>query len=65
MDKINLDIPNTNDLSHFTDVKFNVLKTKNKKYASFLDIKNDIQNLEVFDLAKNKMVKFDEIIEKI
>tara|TARA_B100001540_G_scaffold316959_1_gene348345 strand:- start:547 stop:1473 length:927 start_codon:yes stop_codon:yes gene_type:complete len=65
VDKINLDIPNTNDLSHFTDVKFNVLKTKNKKYASFLDIKNDIQNLEVFDLAKNKMVKFDEIIEKI
>ena len=43
------------------DVKFNALKTKDKKYASFSDIKNDIKNLEVFDLVKNKMVKFDEI----
>ncbi len=61
VDKFNLNIPNIENLSEFTDVKFNALKTKDKKYASFSDIKNDIKNLEVFDLVKNKMVKFDEI----
>jgi len=61
VDKFNINIPNIENLSEFTDVKFNALKTKDKKYASFSDIKNDIKNLEVFDLVKNKMVKFDEI----
>ena len=41
------------------------LKTKDKKYVSFSDIKNDIKNLEVFDLITNKMVKFDEISQNI
>ena len=61
LDKFNLNLPSIDNLSEFTDVKFNVLKTKDKKYVSFSDIKNDIKNLEVFDLVKNKMVKFDEI----
>ena len=52
-------------MAEFTEVKFNVLKTKDKKNASFLDIKNDIKNLEVFDIVKNKMVKFDEISKDI
>ena len=65
LDKFNLNIPSIDNLSEFTDVKFNVLKTKDKKYASFSDIKNDIKNLEVFDLIKNKMVKFDEISHNI
>tara|TARA_Y100000816_G_scaffold246832_1_gene195306 strand:+ start:111 stop:1025 length:915 start_codon:yes stop_codon:yes gene_type:complete len=61
VDKFNLNIPNTENLSEFTDHKFNVLKTKGKKYTSFSDIKN----LEVFDLVKNKMVKFDDISQNI
>ena len=65
LEKINLNIPDTDNLAEFTEVKFNVLKTKDKKNASFLDIKNDIKNLEVFDIVKNKMVKFDEISKDI
>ena len=65
LDKFNLNLPSIDNLSEFTDVKFNVLKTKDKKYVSFSDIKNDIKNLEVFDLITNKMVKFDEISQNI
>ena len=65
LDKFNLNLPSIDNLSEFTDVKFNVLKTKDKKYVSFSDIKNDIKNLEVFDLISNKMVKFDEISQNI
>ncbi len=65
LDKFNLNLPSIDNLSEFTDVKFNALKTKDKKYASFSDIKNDIKNLEVFDLITNKMVKFDEISQNI
>ena len=65
LDKFNLNLPSIDNLSEFTDVKFNVLRTKDKKYVSFSDIKNDIKNLEVFDLITNKMVKFDEISQNI
>ncbi len=65
LDKFNLNLPSIDNLSEFTDVKFNALKTKDKKYVSFSDIKNDIKNLEVFDLITNKMVKFDEISQNI
>ena len=51
LDKFNLNLPSIDNLSEFTDVKFNALKTKDKKYASFSDIKNDIKNLEVFELS--------------
>ncbi len=65
LDKINLNIPNTENLSEFTEVKFNAVLKKDKKFGSFLDIKDDIKNVEVFDLIKNKMVKLDEIIKNI
>ena len=65
LDKVNLNIPSTENLSEFTEVKFNAVLKKDKKFGSFLDIKDDIKNVEVFDLIKNKMVKLDEIIKNI
>ena len=61
LNKININLPNIDNLSEFTDFKFNIFKKNNKKYTSFSDVKNDIKNLEVFDLVKNKTVKFKDI----
>ncbi len=63
--KINIDLPNSNDLSKFTEVKFNILKAKNKKFASLLDVENDIKNVEVFDLKQKKLVNFSQIFQDI
>ena len=65
VDKINLNIPSIDNLSKFTEVKFNVLLTKDKKLRSLLDVKDDIKNLKLFDLSQNKIIKFNEISENI
>jgi len=63
--KINIELPNLNNLSQFTNVKFNVLKSKNKKYASVSDVRENIKDVEVFDLKQNKLIKLKEIIDQI
>ena len=62
-EKINIKKPDINNLSEFTDVKFNVLKTSKKKYASFSDVEKLIKDLKVFDLKTNKLKKIEELYE--
>ena len=38
---------------------------KSKNYTSVSDSKNEVENLEVFDLKQNKIIKFREIISKV
>lgn len=61
VDKIKIKIPETNDLSKFTEVKFNVLSSKDKKNVSLKEIEGTINNIDVFDLKSNKLTKFSEI----
>jgi hypothetical protein len=58
--KINLKLPITKNLLEFTEVKFNVLKNKNRKLVSMHDLKNEIQNIKVFSLDQNKLLPFKD-----
>ena len=59
--KIKVDIPNLNNLSKFTEVKFNVLSSNNKKNVSLKEVERTINNVDVFDLKNNKLTKFSEV----
>ena len=58
--KINLKLPNIKNLLEFTEVKFNVLKNKNRKLVSMHNLKNEIQNIKVFSLDQNKLLPFKD-----
>ena len=58
---LNMDLPSTKNLDLFTDAKFNIFKKNNSLTSSFESIKNDISELEIFDLEEKKLRKFNEI----
>ena len=58
---VNIDLPSTNDLTFFTNAKFNIFKKNNNMTSSFEMIKDDILDLEIFDLKEKKKVKFINI----
>lgn len=58
--KINLKLPDINNLSEFTEVKFNVLKNKKKRLVSMNDLKNEVKNIKVFSLDRNKLLSFKD-----
>tara|TARA_B100000989_G_scaffold285589_1_gene253439 strand:+ start:20399 stop:21310 length:912 start_codon:yes stop_codon:yes gene_type:complete len=58
--RIGLKLPDINDLSKHTEVKFNVLKNKNGKLVSLNELYNDIQNIKVYNLNKQKLMPFNE-----
>lgn len=60
INKINLNLPNIKNLSKFIEVKFSVLRDKNKKLVSIFDLKNEIKNIKVFSLDKNKLLLFKD-----
>ena len=63
--KINIQLPNVNNLDEFTDSKINIINTGAGRFKSISDIKEDIKNLEVVDLKLNQRIKLNEIIDKI
>jgi hypothetical protein len=63
VEKIDIDLPNTDDLSKYTDAKFNIFKSKD--YSLDSNIQNDVKNLEVFDLQQDRIIKLSEIKSKI
>ena len=63
--KLEINIPDIKDLSKYTDVNFKVLKTFNKQYANYLDVKDEVNDLQVFDLSKNKLVFFRDLSNSI
>lgn len=58
--KIGFNLPNLNDLSKHTEVKFNLLKNKNGRLVSLNEVYNDIQNINVYNLNKQKLMPFNE-----
>ena len=58
--KIGFNLPNLNDLSKHTEVKFNLLKNKNGRLVSLNEVYNDIQNISVYNLNKQKLMPFNE-----
>jgi len=65
IDKINIQLPNVNNLDEFTDSKINIINTGAGRFKSISDIKENIKNLEVVDLKLNQRIKLNEIIDKI
>jgi len=63
--KINIQLPDLNNLDEFTDSKINIINTGEKKFKSISDIKENVKNLEVVDLKMNQQIKLNEIIDKI
>jgi len=59
--KIKLNLPNIKNLSKFTKVKFKVLKNKTGRLVSANDLKNQISNVNVFSVDKNKLLPFKRI----
>ena len=60
INKIGFNLPNLNDLSKHTEVKFNLLKNKNGRLVSLNEVYNDIQNINVYNLNKQKLMPFNE-----
>ena len=60
INKIGFNLPNLNDLSKHTEVKFNLLKNKNGRLVSLNEVFNDIQNINVYNLNKQKLMPFNE-----
>jgi len=60
INKIGFNLPNLNDLSKHTEVKFNLLKNKNGRLVSLNEVYNDIQNISVYNLNKQKLMPFNE-----
>jgi hypothetical protein len=60
INKIGFNLPNLNDLSKHTEVKFNVLKNKNGNLVSLNEVYDDIQNIKVYNLNKQKLMPFNE-----
>ena len=58
---LNIDLPSAETLDEFTNAKFNIFKKDENFTSTYEDIKNDISNLEVFDLEEKKMRKFIDI----
>ena len=63
--KINIQLPDLNNLDEFTDSKINIINTGEKKFKSISDIKENVKNLEVVDLKMNQQIKLNKIIDKI
>ena len=60
INKIGFNLPNLNDLSKHTEVKFNLLKNKNGRLVSLNEVYNDTQNINVYNLNKQKLMPFNE-----
>ncbi len=61
INKIKLNIPNINFLEKYTDAKFNIFKKGKKKTHSFSEIKNNLNDLFVYDINSKKLIKFDDL----
>ena len=61
LDQIKLKLPNLNDLAEYTKVNFKIFKKGNNLTVSFSDIKNDLNDLEIFDLQVNKLVNINQL----
>jgi hypothetical protein len=59
--KIHIKLPSTNELTKYTEVKFNVLSSENKKNISLKEIQKIVDEIEVFDLKNNRLDKFSNI----
>lgn len=60
INKIGFNLPDLDDLSKYTEVKFNVLKNKNGELVSLNEVYNDIQNIKVYNLNKQKLMPYNE-----
>lgn len=60
LDQIKLKLPNNNDLTKYTKANFKIFKKGNNVTMSFSDIKNDLYDLEIFDLQLNKLVNINQ-----
>ena len=56
--KIKIDFPNTDNLSKFTDYKFNVARKINNNLQNLDEIQTILDDIEVFDLKNKKIQKF-------
>ena len=61
VDKISLTIPDQNDLSKYVKSNIKVLKNSSGKLVGLSGLKDEIKNVEVYDLFKKKVIKFEEI----
>jgi hypothetical protein len=59
-DSINITLPISNNLSKYTDVKFNVLKNKNKDNVAIDELGEEIKDIKVYDLKNQKLKNFSE-----
>ena len=59
-EKISINIPNEEDLSKYTNVKFGVLKNLNGKLVNMDELKNEIDSVNVYDLDREKIVPYKE-----
>ena len=62
--KIKIDFPNTDNLSKFTDYKFNVAQKINNNLQNLDEIQHILDDIEVFDLKNKKIKKFKFIDQK-
>ncbi len=61
INKIELEIPDINYLDKYTNAKFNIFKKGYKKTHSFSEIKDNLNDLLVFDINSEKLIKFDDL----
>ena len=59
-EKISINIPNEEDLSKYTNVKFKVLKNSKGKLVNIHELKSEIDSVNVYDLNKEKIVPYKE-----
>lgn len=60
VDQINVSLPNTENLEKFTKANFKVFKLKNNKTSSFKQIKDQLDDIEVFDIKLNQLTRFNK-----
>ena len=58
-------IPDTKNLSKYTNVKFNIMKSSKNKFASISDVRDKIGDIEVFDIKQKKLIKIYDVIDQI
>lgn len=61
INKIDMKLPDINYLEKYTNAKFNIFNKGNKKNCSFSEIKNNLDDLLIFDINSKKLIKFNDL----
>ena len=61
INKININLPISDNLIKFTDVKFNVLKDNQKNNVSINEVQELIKDIKVYDLKNKELNNFSDV----